>query len=86
MWQLVTDIVITKQGPLIYLLLSGKARQACVNLTKEELNCDTGVETLLKKLQELYAKDKDQAAFEAYQKFQTFRCDRGMNIQDYQRV
>ena len=83
MWQIITDVTAAKQGPLIYLSLSGKARQAWASLTKKQLNCESGVETLLAKLEELYAKDKDQATFEAYEKFETFRRDRCMNMRDF---
>ena len=83
MWQLVTDLDAKKQGPVIYLSLSGKARQACACLGKEELNADNGVATLLTKLRELYLKDKDQAMYECYEKFETFKCDSSMGIRDY---
>ena len=83
LWQLVTDLPKGKQGPVIYLSLSGKARLACACLTKEQLNADDGVEILTTKLSELYAKDKDQATYEAYEKFETFRRDSNMNIRDY---
>ena len=83
MWQLVTDLDIKKQAPVIYLSLSGKARQACASLNKTQLNADDGVDVLLNKLSELYAKDKDQATYESYENFETFRRDKTMNIRDY---
>ena len=83
MWQLVTDLDKCKQAPVIYLSLSGRDREACANLTKEELSTEDGVEVLLVKLRELYAKDKDQAMYEAYEKFETFRRDSTMNIRDF---
>ena len=43
MWQLVTDLSKAKQGPVLYLSLSPKVRQACATLTKEELNADYGL-------------------------------------------
>ena len=83
MWQLVTDLPNTKQGPVIYLSLSGKARQACASLTKDALNAQDGVKTLLDKLTELYAKDKDQAMYQAYERFETFRRNSNVTIRDY---
>ena len=38
---------------------------------------------MLTKLRELYLKDKDQAMYECYEKFETFKCDSSMGIRDY---
>ena len=48
MWQLVTDLAKAKQGPVLYLSLPPKVRQACATLTKEELNADDGLNRLIK--------------------------------------
>ena len=55
MWQLVTDLAKAKQGPVLYLSLPPKVRQACATLTKEELNVDDGLNRLITKLREFYA-------------------------------
>ena len=83
MWQLVTDLSKAKQGPVLYLSLSPKVRQACATLTKEELNADDGLDKLIAKLRELYAVSKDQAMFTAYEQFETFQRDTNMNITEY---
>ena len=83
MWKLVTDLAKAKQGPVLYLSLPPKARQACATLTKEELNVDEGLNTLILKLRELYAVSKDQAMFTAYEQFETFQRDTNMNITEY---
>ena len=83
MWQLVTDLAKEKQGPVLYLSLSPKVRQACATLTKEELNVNDGLNRLITKLRELYAVSKDQAMFTAYEQFETFQRDPSMNITEY---
>ena len=60
-WELVTDLPKKKQGPVVYLSLSTKVRQACAALTKEELNEDDGLSKITKKLKELYGVTEDQA-------------------------
>eukprot|EP00111_Clytia_hemisphaerica_P015522 TCONS_00045814-protein len=80
MWQLVTDLAKTKQGPMLYLSLSPKVLQACATLTKEQLNVEEGLDVLITKLRELYAVSKDQAMFTAYEQFETFQRDTSMNI------
>ena len=83
MWQLVTELSQDKRGPVLYLSLPPKVRQACATLTKEELNTNEGVEKLINKLRDLYAVSKDQAMFTAYEQFETFQRDTHMNITEY---
>ena len=83
LWTLVTDVKKEKQAACVYLSLSAKARQACSALTKEELCADDGMNELTSKLRELYAVEKDQAMFNAYEKFETFKRQSDMTITDY---
>ena len=83
LWQLVTDLDVKKQAPVIYLSLNERDRQACAVLTKEELNHENGVKALLDKIRELYAKEKNQAIYEAYENLETYRRESDMNIRDY---
>ena len=62
LWKIFTDLDAKKQGPAICSSLTGKAREAALELSVENLNNDTGVVQLLAKLDELYLKDKDQLA------------------------
>ena len=83
MWQLITDLPKEKHGLVLYLSLNQKVRQACASLTKDELNKPDGLDKLIEKLRELYAVSEDQAMFNAYEKFETFRRPETMNITDY---
>ena len=82
-WELVTDLPKKKQGPVVYLSLSEKVRQACSSLTKEELNEDDGLNKITNKLKELYSVTEDQAMFNAYENFETFQRPNDMNICEY---
>ena len=56
----------------MYLSLQGKAREAALELDLEDLKKDTGVQTILDRLDKLYLQDINQSAYLAYQKFETF--------------
>ena len=82
-WQIVTDVPKDKQGALIYLSLEGQARQCCKSISTDKLKGDGGVTELMKKLEELFAKDSEQAAFTAYEQFETFMRPTEMEMVDF---
>ena len=73
LWKTFTDLDAKKQGPAICLSLTGKACEAPLELSVENLKSDTGVVQLLVKLDDLYLKDKDQLAYAAYDSFKTLK-------------
>ena len=83
LWKTFTDLDAKKQGPAICLSLTGKACEAALELSVENLNSDTGVVQLLAKLDELYLKDTDQLAYAAYDNFENFKRPPDMSIKDY---
>ena len=83
LWELVTDLPAEKRAPIIYLSLEGKARQACAVLTKEHLNAENGVQILKDKLRALYALDKEQATYVAYEKFECHQRKSETSIIEY---
>ena len=72
-WQIMTDLDVTKQGASIYFSLRGKARKCCKTINVEELQGEDGVKKLLEKLAELYAPDKDKSTFKKYELFEEFQ-------------
>ena len=83
LWRLVTELSKEKQGPVLFLSLNGKVRQACASLSKEELNKEDGLDKLVKKLREVYCVSQDQAMYSAYEKFETFQRPETMTITEY---
>ena len=83
LWRNVTDLSKEKQGPVLFLSLNGKVRQACASLSKKELNKEDGLDKLVKKLRELYCVSQDQAMYSAYEKFETFQRPETMTITEY---
>ena len=82
-WQLFTDLPLTKQGPAIFLTLEGKAREAVLELDVEKLSSQDGVKNVLEKLDSLYAQDKIQVAYEAYDNFEKFQREDGVSMKDF---
>ena len=63
---------------------TGKARQAVLaEVTRDELKKETGLEAVLKCLDELYLKDDDQSGYAAYDDFTNYRRPVNTSIQDY---
>ena len=82
-WQLVTEIDKTKQGALVYLSLQGKARECCKSIPITDLQGADGIDKLIARLQELFAKDSEQAAFMAYEKFETYKRPKDVDMIDF---
>ena len=82
-WQKFTDLKPDKQGPAIFLTLEGRAREAVLELDVDEIGDAKGVENIVQKLNGLYAKDKTQSAYEAYDSFEKFRRPSDMSVSDY---
>ena len=80
-----TDLEKKKQAPAVYLSLERQARQCCADIyfKVETLYSDSAVDELIKKLKTLYDKDAEQAAFIAYEEFETFQRPPSMSILDY---
>ena len=53
-WQAFTDLSSEKQGPTIFLTLSGKAREAVLELGVSKLTDKSGVKNVISKLDTLY--------------------------------
>ena len=54
LWKTFTDLDAKKQGPEICLSFTGKACEAALDLSVENLNSDVGVVQLLTKFDEVY--------------------------------
>ena len=68
-----TDIPKSKQALLIRLSLTGRAKQAASQLTKEVLKAADGVTKLLNKLDDLFLHDKGIRQFSAFRSLYNLR-------------
>ena len=83
-WQCFTDLDKDKQGPTIYLSLDKKIRKTCSDIKVKDLNSENGVDIyLVNKLKSLFAKDINEAAYLAYDKFEIFKRPIDMSMVDF---
>ena len=82
-WQCFTDLDKDKQGPTIYLSLDKKIRKTCSDIKVKDLNSENGVYILVNTLKSLFVKGNNQAAYLAYDKFETFKRPIGMSMIDF---
>ena len=82
-WQLYTDLDKKKQGPAVYLVLSGKSKECARSLTKEELGANDGVAKIVAKLDTLFEKDKNTQTFLTFNEFYEYRRSSGVNIIEF---
>ena len=65
------------------MTLSGKAREAVLEFDIKELNNDSGVDSVLKRLDKLFLQDSNQSAYKAYDKFEKLQRSPDMDIKEY---
>ena len=82
-WQAFTDSSAKKQGPAIFLTLSGKAREAVLRSDVSKLTDKDGVKNVISKLDTLYLEDTNQSAYAAYENFEHFQQSPEMNMKDF---
>ena len=82
-WEQTTNVKAAQRASVVFLSLTGKAREAVLEMEPEDLNVETGLTLLYAKLDSLFKTDSDQAAFSAYEKFEKFSRSDGMSISDY---
>ena len=63
--------------------LDEKIRKTCSDIKVKDLNSENGVDILVNKLKSLFAKDINQAAYLAYNKFETFKRPIDMSMIDF---
>ena len=82
-WLLFTDLSVAKQGPAVYLSLSGRARDCVRELTSEQIGHDDGVKTILAKLDKVFLKDDNTRAYLAFKEFYDYKRASGVNITEF---
>ena len=83
LWTVITDLDKNKQAIVIHLSLSGRARSASSELTKEQLNAEDGVGKLLERLDRVFLQDANWRCFNAYLAFENCRRDSDTAIDEF---
>ena len=82
-WCKLTDLQPTKQALAIHLSLKGRARSASSEVDVADLEKDTGVKTLLDKLDELFLPDAGRRQFTAFQSLYILRRQGEASVLDF---
>ena len=83
LWMVVTDIGKNKRGAALALSVEGKASEIALNLDRTQLNCETGVDYLLKELDKIFEKDKTDKTYETYEAFDKYKKNDEISMIDY---
>ncbi len=68
---------------MVALALSGRARETAMQIPVDDLNTDTGMTTLLAKLEDLFLKEENDRTYEAYTSFDRIVRDSNVSMTDY---
>ena len=82
-WEHATNVDKKKCAATVFLTLTGKAREAILEMSPTVLNEEDGLSKLFSKLDELFKEDKNKAALETYDKFERYNRPSEMTIADY---
>ena len=82
-WLLAPTFPEEKQAAAIFLTLTGRAREAALEMSTDDIGSKEGGKGPLAKLDELYQVDKNQSVFLAYEEFEQFERQHDMNMKDY---
>ena len=82
-WEHATNVDKKKRVATIFMTLTGKAREAILELSPRDLNEEDGLSKLYNKLDELFKEDENKAALETYYKLQRYSRPSEMTIADY---
>lgn len=79
-WCELTELAKGKQALAIHLSLSGRARAASSEIDVADLKKDTGVETIMEKLDSLFLVDKGRRQFAVFHDLYNFRRTENLDI------
>ncbi|XP_066913250.1 uncharacterized protein [Clytia hemisphaerica] len=82
-WTELTTLDKKKQGPSLVLTLDGKSQEAALELSREQISSENGVQNIINRLDKIYAKDKLTEKFDAIEKFETYRRTKEKKIRDF---
>ena len=83
-WSDFTDLPKTKQGPAVFLSLTGKARESVLAaVTPADMKKEDEVKTVTEALDKLYLKNDAESSFSVFDSFIKFKRPSSMTIEDY---
>ena len=82
-WTELTSLDKKKQGPALVLTLEGKAQEAALELSQEDITDEDGVEQILTRLDKIYEKDKLTEKFNAIERFEGYKRVKESTIREF---
>ena len=82
-WKLGTTAKDTQQAPRLVGFMQGKAHEAALQISAEELGSTNGVQKLLEGLDLVFLKDKTQSLFQAIESFEQYSRSPTESIDEY---
>ena len=82
-WQLLKAATPLEEGPLVYRVLTGEAKDAVDELATEEIGSPTGLKQILDKLDEHYEIDKNQKICVVLETFEKYKRPPSMLIANF---
>ena len=82
-WETFTDLSKSKQGPAVYLSLTGKAREAVRDIKAAQLNIEDGLQVIIQKLDAVFLKDSASRSFLTFQNFYQYRRGSGDDFETF---
>ena len=82
-WKNLTKLPNDKKGSQLWCVLTGKAKAAIQDMDIAEINHEDGLDMILDILDAVFEIDENQAAYLAYQEFETFLRPAEVSLQDY---
>ena len=83
LWALCSKVDKKEQAAAVTLSLEGRAREAALELSIEDLSADDGLTELITQLDGLFFKDKNQRTCVAYAEFEKYKRPQEMSIDNY---
>lgn len=82
-WAKICGIPKSEQALHIHLSLNGRARTASSEIGIDALNKDSGIESLIAKLDELFLPEKERRQFSAFNSLYTLRRDENKSVKSF---
>jgi len=61
-WSMLTNLDKQKRGPALWMSLKGKAKEAIKEMDLNEIKAENGLDEMIRKLDEIFKTDDNQAA------------------------
>ena len=82
-WELYNDMEKKRQGPAVYLGLTGRARECIRDLRPDEIGAEGGVKKITDKLDTLFKKDINTQTYLSFKELSEYRRPSGMSITEF---